>query len=68
MRGTPIETRLCCGRRAGSAAARRSIALRLLLERGADVKATNRRGETPLILAATQHETDGIRLLLSPGC
>lgn len=37
----------------------------LLLERGADVNAANRRGETALILAATQHETGGIRLLLA---
>jgi len=38
---------------------------RLLLDRGAEVNAANRRGETALILAATQHETEGIRLLLA---
>jgi ankyrin repeat protein len=38
---------------------------RLLLDRGADVNAANRRGESALILAAAQRETEGIRLLLA---
>jgi ankyrin repeat protein len=35
-----------------------------LLGKGADVNASNQRGETPLILAATQYEADAAKLLL----
>jgi ankyrin repeat protein len=38
-----------------------------LLQKGADVNAANRKGETALIVAATQYEAEGAQLLLEKG-
>ena len=42
-------------------------AIRLLLDAGANIHATNRYGNTPLMAAACEHHTDAVKVLLAAG-